>query len=214
MARVAQLLCALLPAVSAFAPSLAAPRLATAAATPQLLSSRAAVSPVCTLLLAEEAAASPELLSQLQAFQDSHAFIIGIIVAILSRALINEARYRIEKPVMDELGERAKSNLTPDTERIGGGQWSQLALCVALDLAGDASELIPFLGEFTDLAYAPVEAALLKGLFKSNLIAGFGFVEEILPFTDLVPTFTLSWCLSTLWPTTPLAKKLLPAKAA
>ena len=213
MARVARLLCAVLPAVSAFAPSLAAPRLATAAATPQLLSRRAAGSPTCALLLAEDAAASPDLFAQLQAFQDSHAFIIGIIVAIVSRAIINEARYRIEKPVMDELGERAKDQLTPDTQRIEGGQWGQLALCVALDLAGDASELIPFLGEFTDLAYAPVEAALLKGLFKSNIIAGFGFVEEILPFTDLVPTFTLSWCLKNLWPTTPLGRKLLPAEA-
>ena len=44
------------------------------------------------------------------------------------------------------------------------------------------------------------------------VLAGFGFFEEILPFTDVIPTFTLTWCLSTLWPTTPLAKKLLPQK--
>ena len=42
------------------------------------------------------------------------------------------------------------------------GDWAKLAGCVALDLAGDASELIPVLGEFTDVAYAPVEAGLLK----------------------------------------------------
>ena len=40
------------------------------------------------------------------------------------------------------------------------------------DLAGDASELIPFLGEFTDVGFAPIEAALLKTLFQSNAIAG------------------------------------------
>ena len=53
-----------------------------------------------------------------------------------------------------------------------------------------------------------VEAALLTAFFKSPAIAAFGFAEEILPFTDIVPTFTLSWCLSTLWPTTPLASSL------
>ena len=54
-------------------------------------------------------------------------------------------------------------------------------------------QLIPFLGEFTDVAFAPIEAGLLKLLFQSNAIAGIGFVEEILPFTDVIPTFTLSW---------------------
>ena len=194
------------------APLLAAPLLGFDA-PPLDLAAGSDLASASSLLLADDAVAGFDPVGAWTAFQDSHAFIIGIIVAIVSRAIINEARYRIEKPVMDELGERAKDQLTPDTQRIGGGQWGQLALCVALDLAGDASELIPFLGEFTDLAYAPVEAALLKGLFKSNIIAGFGFVEEILPFTDLVPTFTLSWCLKNLWPTTPLGRKLLPAEA-
>ena len=49
--------------------------------------------------------------------------------------------------------------------------------------------------------------------FNSNALAGLGFVEEILPFTDVIPTFTISWCLATLWPTTPLARKLLPQPA-
>ena len=39
----------------------------------------------------------------------------------------------------------------------------------------------------------------------------FGFAEEILPFTDIIPTFTISWCLATLWPTTALARRLLPS---
>lgn len=116
---------------------------------------------------------------------------------------------------MDEAGRRignaAKEQLTPDTEKINAGDWAKLGGCVAMDLAGDASELIPVLGEFTDVAFAPVEAAFLQVLFKSPLISAFGFAEEILPFTDVVPTFTMSWILSTLFPTTPLAKGLLPA---
>ena len=109
---------------------------------------------------------------------------------------------------MDKVSAKVSEEMTPDTTRLETGQWGTLALCVVMDVAGDASELIPFLGEFTDVGYAPIEAALLKALFKSNLIAGFGFVEEILPFTDVVPTFTISWCLKNLWPTTPLARRL------
>lgn len=160
-------------------------------------------------LLADDAL---ELPTQLQAFQDSHAFLIGILLTVVSRVIINETRYRIEKPVMDKAGEAVKTNLTPDRSAIVAGDWAKLGGCVALDLAGDVSELIPVLGEFTDVAYAPIEAGLLKALFQSNAIAGFGFVEEILPFTDIIPTFTLAWCLQTLWPTTPLARKLLPQK--
>ena len=182
----------------------------------------AVVSPLAPLaLLADTDVAASSggvggLFESLQAFQDSHAFLIGVLSTILIRYIISEARYRIEKPVMDEFGNKvaqaAKENLTPDTERIENLDWAKLVLCIAMDLAGDASELIPFLGEFTDIAYAPVEAAALKGLFNSNLIAGFGFAEEILPFTDVIPTFTISWMLANIWGTTKLAKKLGVAK--
>jgi len=90
------------------------------------------------------------------------------------------------------------------------GDWAKLGGCVAMDVAGDASELIPVLGELTDVAFAPASAGLLQLLFKSPGISAFGFAEEILPFTDVIPTFTLSWILATLFPTTPLAKTLFP----
>lgn len=151
---------------------------------------------------------SESIFSQLEAFQQSHAFLISIMLAIATRLVILEIRRQVEKPVMDKLGEAAKEQLTPDTEQIGPVAWAQLVGCIALDLAGDASELIPFLGEFTDVAYAPVEAGLLYALFKSPLLGGLGFVEEILPFTDVVPTFCIGWCLQHLWPTTPVAQKM------
>jgi hypothetical protein len=195
------------------------------------------------------------VIASLESFQQSHAFLISVILAIVGRLIIAEARRQIEQPVMDELGRRTKQSLTPRTQLITAEAWAKLALCVVLgalavfepsrylhtlprravppcpltparrpletlhctDLAGDASELVPFLGEFTDVVYAPVEAALLVGLFKSNLIGGLGFIEEILPFTDVVPTFCIGWCLQNLWPTTPLARKLgieQPADAA
>ena len=145
-----------------------------------------------------------------QTFIKENAFLLGVLFTILTRLLINEIRQRIEKPVLDEAGRRVAANLTPDADAIEPAAWAKLAGCVAMDAAGDASELVPVLGEFTDVAFAPLEAYLLKILFGSNVIAGFGFVEELLPFTDIIPTFTLAWCLSNLWPTTPLAQKLLP----
>ena len=43
---------------------------------------------------------------------------------------------------------------------------------MALDLAGDVSEAVPVLGEFTDIGFAPAEAWLLKALFKvSRMVA-------------------------------------------
>ena len=113
---------------------------------------------------------------------------------------------------MDKVGERVKDELTPETERIEPSAWATLAFCILVDVAGDASELLPFLGEFTDLGFAPIEAGLIKALFNSNALAALGFAEEILPFTDVVPTMTISWALKNLWPTTPLAQRLLPPK--
>jgi hypothetical protein len=208
------------------------------------------VTTTATFLVADDG-----VIASLESFQQSHAFLISVILAIVGRLIIAEARRQIEQPVMDELGRRTKQSLTPRTQLITAEAWAKLALCVVLgalavfepsrylhtlprravppcpltparrpletlhctDLAGDASELVPFLGEFTDVVYAPVEAALLVGLFKSNLIGGLGFIEEILPFTDVVPTFCIGWCLQNLWPTTPLARKLgieQPADAA
>ena len=182
---------------------------------PSCIGSRGGVA-FCTLLppvdtlLAVDLPDASFLPPEGQTFIKENAFLLGVLFTILTRLLINEIRQRIEKPVLDEAGRRVAANLTPDADAIEPAAFSKLAGCVAMDAAGDASELVPVLGEFTDVAFAPLEAYLLKILFGSNVIAGFGFVEELLPFTDIIPTFTLAWCLSNLWPTTPLAQKLLP----
>ncbi|KAH8046868.1 hypothetical protein JL720_16273 [Aureococcus anophagefferens] len=130
-------------------------------------------------------------LSSINAFQKDHTFLEGIIVSIVISLVVKEIRRRIEKPIMDEVGRRRVAD-EAEPAAITTSSWAKLVGCVVLDLLGDTSELIPFLGEFTDIAYAPVEASVLKALFQSNTIAAFGFVEEILPFTDVIPTFTLS----------------------
>ena len=160
------------------------------------------------LLTAADTVEAGSLADTLHKFQDSHAFLISIVVAIATRYIIGDVRRVVEKPVMDKVTEKAEEQLTPDTEEISAGAWAKLALCVTLDTVGDASAALPGLGELTDVAYAPLEGALIFALFKSQLLGGIGFLEEILPFTDVIPTFCIGWCLQNLWPTTPLAKGL------
>jgi hypothetical protein len=75
-------------------------------------------------------------------------------------------------------------------------QQPSLLFCLAMDALGYATYAIPFLGEFADIAWAPVSAFVfyktfggLKGAFGSV----FNFVEELLPGMDFIPSFTLMW---------------------
>ncbi len=72
-----------------------------------------------------------------------------------------------------------------------------LVLCIIMDLIGCASYALPGLGEFTDIIWAPVSGIvffMMFGGWKGALGGLFDFAEEILPFTDFIPTFTIAWC--------------------
>jgi hypothetical protein len=91
-----------------------------------------------------------------------------------------------------------------------------LLTCVLLDLVGYSSFSIPFLGEFSDLIWAPVSAIIFYRLFGGK-IGVFGavltFAEELLPFTDFVPGFTLAWLVQQiLSPKKKPVPVLVPAK--
>lgn len=71
-----------------------------------------------------------------------------------------------------------------------------LKLCILFDLIGMSSYIIPFFGEMIDTAWAPVSAIIFYFMFGSRLGtrgALFSFLEEWLPFTDIIPTFTIAW---------------------
>ncbi len=73
---------------------------------------------------------------------------------------------------------------------------TKLIVSIILDFIGYLSYALPAIGEGFDLVWAPVSAVILYVMYKGKkgmiggLIEG---VEEILPFTDFVPTFTLMW---------------------
>jgi hypothetical protein len=71
-----------------------------------------------------------------------------------------------------------------------------IALCILLDIIGMASYFIPALGEFADVVWAPISGYLFFTLFggRFGVIGGvLNFLEEIIPYTDIIPSFTIAW---------------------
>lgn len=75
-------------------------------------------------------------------------------------------------------------------------RYKKLILGIVFDAIGMISFSIPFLGEFSDVVWAPVSGFLIARMYKGSLgkVAGIvSFIEELFPFTDVIPTFTLTW---------------------
>ncbi|HEY5590418.1 MAG TPA: hypothetical protein VIK55_05315 [Paludibacter sp.] len=71
-----------------------------------------------------------------------------------------------------------------------------LVFCLLMDVFGSATYLLPGIGEWFDLLWAPLSAFVFYRSFggKVGRIGSFiNFAEEILPFTDIIPTFTLGY---------------------
>ena len=71
-----------------------------------------------------------------------------------------------------------------------------LKLCILLDAIGCVSYIAPFLGELTDIIWAPLSGLIFYFLFGKRLGAMggiFSFFEELFPGLDFIPTFTISY---------------------
>lgn len=80
---------------------------------------------------------------------------------------------------------------------------------LAYDLAGMATIAIPLVGPFLDLFWAPYAAKKMREMYpgkKGKLASVIVFLEEILPGTDIIPTFTLMYLYTFVWK----AKKASP----
>jgi len=69
-------------------------------------------------------------------------------------------------------------------------------ICILLDAVGSISYIIPVVGEWTDIVWAPFSAFLFYKLFGGRLGktgAVISFIEEALPFIDFIPTFTIAY---------------------
>lgn len=85
----------------------------------------------------------------------------------------------------------------PFAKEVGTNNKVQmLVLSLLFDTIGMLSYTIPVLAEFSDVIWAPISSFLLFKMYKGTtgkLAAIFGFIEELFPFTDVIPTFTIVW---------------------
>ncbi len=75
-------------------------------------------------------------------------------------------------------------------------KYKKLLLSVLLDGIGYVSFIIPGIGEFSDIVWAPVSAYIMTKMYKGKegKIAGaVTFIEEAMPGLDVIPTFTIMW---------------------
>ena len=80
-------------------------------------------------------------------------------------------------------------------------QQPSLIFCILMDLLGYASYAIPVLGEIGDIFWAPVSAIIFFASFggwKGQVGGVFNFVEELLPGTDFIPSFTIMWFIQSM----------------
>ena len=73
---------------------------------------------------------------------------------------------------------------------------------IVFDAIGMITMAIPVVGPVLDILWAPYAAKKMSEMYKGKegKIASFiVFIEEILPMTDLIPTFTLMWLYTFVW---------------
>jgi hypothetical protein len=65
-----------------------------------------------------------------------------------------------------------------------------------MDVIGYFTYAIPLLGEFADVIWAPISGIIFYitfGGWRGTFGGLFNFVEELLPGTDFIPSFTIMW---------------------
>ncbi len=70
------------------------------------------------------------------------------------------------------------------------------------DVVGMSTMAIPLVGPFLDILWAPYAANKMSEMYpgkKGKIASVLVFIEEILPFTDIIPTFTLMWFYTFVW---------------
>ncbi|EAR01183.1 hypothetical protein [Maribacter sp. HTCC2170] len=75
-------------------------------------------------------------------------------------------------------------------------KYQTLLLGLLFDGIGMLSFVVPLIGDFADVIWAPLAGWLMTQLYKGKVgqAAGvFTFIEEIIPGLDVVPTFTIMW---------------------
>lgn len=81
-------------------------------------------------------------------------------------------------------------------------KYKLLRQAIIYDIVGMVSMAIPVVDPFLDIFWAPFAAKKMNDMYKGTegkIASVFVFLEEILPFTDIIPTFTLMWLYTYVW---------------
>ncbi|MCF4101738.1 hypothetical protein L1I30_08680 [Gillisia sp. M10.2A] len=73
---------------------------------------------------------------------------------------------------------------------------------IIYDAIGMATYAIPAVGPFLDLLWAPYAGKLMSEMYpgkKGKIASVLVFIEELMPGTDIIPTFTLMWLYTFVW---------------
>ncbi len=75
-------------------------------------------------------------------------------------------------------------------------KYKNLLLGLLFDAIGMLSFALPFIGDFSDVIWAPIAGWLMTQMYRGRIGQVVGlltFIEEIVPGLDIVPSFTLMW---------------------
>lgn len=104
--------------------------------------------------------------------------------------LMTKTGQRIVYDVGPRPSPQALAEAVLPTDMIG-----KLVASLLIDLVGSASYLIPIAGEGFDLTWAPVSMVLVGALYDGVVpnLKYVALMEELLPFTDWIPSATMGW---------------------
>lgn len=98
-------------------------------------------------------------------------------------------------------------------------KYKLLFLGLLIDAFGmlTSSWVLPVIGDFADIVWAPLSAWLMTRFYKGNAgrVAGVvTFIEEIIPGLDIIPSFTLMWLYTYVFQKSKLSKGIDAEKKA
>jgi hypothetical protein len=131
--------------------------------------------------------------------------VLAVIVIVFGLAA-KQTDFLSNKLLGDNVLQKLK--MPPKTSYIAQPDFLKLALCIAIDVIGSSSEVVPIFGSLTDVVWAPIAGYALRSLYGSNVLFALEFTEEILPFTDILPLATVCWVVDTYFADSDLAKLL------
>jgi len=166
--------------------------------------------PSSTAVCAESTTAATSLVSvmvanDVQSFRDAFRalFVPGIAILTFGLPLILAGLLgpKVASPPTSNAtpGQREATVSPPSTPTslppFSNVLLGKLLASILIDLIGDGSLLVPGLGDASDFLWAPVSALLVRLLYGSNVLAAVNLLEELLPFTDVIPTATIAFLL-------------------